>query len=87
MLTKYVIYTACNDIISAADFAKIYYDHIYSHFGLPRKLVSDRAKQFTSKFAQELFRLNGIKGNPFTVYHPQTDGQTKWSNQELKTYM
>jgi transposase InsO family protein len=87
MLTKYVIYTACNDIISAADFAKIYHDYVYSHFGLPHKLVSDRAKQFTSKFARELFCLNGIKGNPSTAYHPQTDGQTKRNNQELETYM
>jgi hypothetical protein len=36
---------------------------------------------------RDLLKLLGIKGNPSTAYHPQTDGQTEWMNQELEQYL
>src|SRR6266852_4253559 len=36
---------------------------------------------------RDLMKLLGIKGNPSTAYHPQTDGQTEWMNQELEQYL
>ena len=36
---------------------------------------------------KELLRLLGIRGVLSTAYHLQTDGQTKWCNQELETYL
>ena len=44
-------------------------------YGLPRKVVSDRAPQFIAQFMLDLYKLIGIQANPSTVYHPQTDGQ------------
>jgi hypothetical protein len=34
-----------------------------------------------------LLKLLGIRGNPSTAYHPQTDGQTAQMNQELEQYL
>ena len=36
---------------------------------------------------KEFCQLLGIKQNLSTAYHPQTDCQTEWTNQEVKTYL
>jgi hypothetical protein len=36
---------------------------------------------------KELYGLLEIEGNPSTVYHPQTDGQTERVNQEVEKYL
>jgi hypothetical protein len=36
---------------------------------------------------KELYEALGIKGNPSTAYHPQTDGQTERVNQEVKEFL
>ena len=36
---------------------------------------------------KDLHVLVGIKANPSTAYHPQTDGQTEWMNQEVEQYL
>ena len=36
---------------------------------------------------KDLHKLTGVIGNLSTAYHPQTDGQTKHINQEVKQYL
>ena len=36
---------------------------------------------------KELYEALGIKGNPCTAYHPQTDGQMEHVNQEVKEFL
>src|SRR5512143_2560968 len=52
--------------------------------GVPKKIVSDRGSQFTSKFWQKLQEELGPRLNFSTAYHPQTDGQTERVNQILE---
>jgi len=40
-----------------------------------------------SRFMKELCCQLRVKRNPLTAYHPQTDEQTEWVNQELKQYL
>jgi hypothetical protein len=54
---------------------------------MPRCLITNCGPQFVSKFSKALYKLEGIKGNPSTAYHPQTNGQTKRNNQEPETYL
>jgi hypothetical protein len=54
---------------------------------LPRTIISNRRLQFVSQFMRDLLKLLRIKGNPSTAYHPQTDRQTEWMNQELEQYL
>jgi transposase InsO family protein len=52
--------------------------------GVPKKIVSDRGSQFTSRFRQKLHECLDTRLNFSSAYHPQTDGQTKRTNQVLE---
>jgi hypothetical protein len=47
---------------------------------LPKKIVSDRGTQFTSKFWEKLHESMDMKLNFSSAYHPQTDDQTERVN-------
>ncbi|GBE77221.1 Transposon Tf2-6 polyprotein [Sparassis crispa] len=86
-LTKGVILTPCLKTITAEGTAKIFHDKVYSRFGLPDRIISDRGPQYASKVFQELNRLLQIRSSMSTAYHPQTDGETERVNQELEIYL
>jgi transposase InsO family protein len=67
--------------------ARIYCDHVWKDFGLPKVVISDRGTQFIGHFMRDLLKLLGIKSNASTAYHPQTDGQTKHVNQNIEQYL
>ena len=86
-LTKGVIFSPTTKTASALDIAKLFYNRVYSRFGLYDKIISDRGPQFTSLFAKELGKLLGYSLSLLTAYHPQTDGETERVNQELEVYL
>jgi len=73
--------------ISSEEIAKIYRDKIWKLHGIPRKLLSNRGPQFTSKFIEELTKALGMKRQLLTAYHSQTDGQMERINQEIGTFL
>ncbi|CDO72200.1 hypothetical protein BN946_scf184970.g52 [Trametes cinnabarina] len=85
--SKQLIAIPCNVELSAEGWAQLFFQHVYRRKGLPRKVISDRGPQFVSRFLKALYELLGIKGNPSTPYHPQTDGQTERVNQEIEQYL
>jgi len=66
--------------ISSEGIAKIYRNDIWKLHGVPKKILSDRGPQFASKFMEEFTKALGTRRQLSTVYHPQTDGQTKRIN-------
>ena len=86
-LTKGVILIPCNKTVDAMGVATLYLDYVYKRSGLPNKIISDRDPHFASQLFQELGRILGIKLAMSTAYHPQTDGETKQVNQEVKVYL
>ena len=50
-------------------------------------MVLDRRPQFTAELIKELNKILGIETRLSTAFHPQTDGQTEWMNQELEQYL
>ena len=78
--------TTTTNVLSEA-IAKIYRDDIWKLHGIPRRILSDRGPQFTSKFIEEFTRVLGTKRQLSTAYHPQTDGQTERINQEIGTFL
>ena len=69
------------------DLAKIYYSKVFPHFRIPFKIISDRDPRLTSKLAQDICTKLGVQQNISTTYHPQTDRQSKRTNQTVETYL
>ena len=49
--------------------------------------MSDRGPQFAVKLMKELNQILGIETRLSIAFHPQTDGQMEWMNQELEQYL
>ena len=73
--------------VSSEGLAKIYRGDIWKLHRIPRKILSDRGPQFTSKFMEEFTKALGTKRQLSTVYHPQTDGQMERINQEIGMFL
>ena len=67
--------------------ALMFLKDIWRFHGLPESIISDRDRQFTSKFWTSLKKLLGVKLNISTAFHPETDEQTDGVNQTLEQYI
>ena len=67
--------------------ALAFMDNVSKLHGLPKAIISDRDRIFTSSVWQELFKMTKTQLKMSTAYHPQNDGQTKRVNQCLKSYV
>ncbi len=83
-LTKVAHFIPVKTTYRGDKYAQLYVDHILRLHGVPRRIVSDRGPQFTSRFWKSLQALLGTKLDFSSAYHPQTDGQTKRINQILE---
>jgi hypothetical protein len=83
-VSKASIFILCQESIDSKGVAKLYAFQVFPHYGIPLKIISDCNTQFDSAFTKELCRLLGIKQNISSTYHPQTDGQSKCTNQSLE---
>ena len=48
--SKMAILVACRKEISTEETAKLFFKHVWVHFGLPKTIISDRDTRFLSKF-------------------------------------
>ncbi|WVZ80995.1 hypothetical protein U9M48_028423 [Paspalum notatum var. saurae] len=80
-LTKVAHFIPVNTTYSGARLAELYISRIVCLHGVHKKIISDRGSQFTSHFWEQLHDSLDTKLRFSTAYHPQTDGQTKRTNQ------
>ena len=85
-LTKYRKFIAL-PTINARTTALAFHTFIYSQFGFPESIVSDRGSTFISAFWATLCERIGVERKLSTAYHPQTDGQSENSNQFMEQYL
>jgi transposase InsO family protein len=83
-LTKVAHFILVKTTYSGAKLAELYMSQIVCLHGVPKKIVSDRDSQFTSKFWEKLHESMDTKLNFSSAYHPHTDGQTERTNQILE---
>jgi RNase H-like domain found in reverse transcriptase/Integrase zinc binding domain/Chromo (CHRromatin Organisation MOdifier) domain len=81
------VFLPCSTTITSAGIAKLYLEHVFWWFGLPRKIISDRDPRFTSHFGKSITKALGISQNLSMVFHPQTDGLSEWKNQWVEQYL
>jgi hypothetical protein len=83
-LTKVAHFIPVRTNYTGAKLAELYMTRIVFLHGVPKKIVSDRGSQFTSRFWKKLHESLDTKLNFSLAYHPQTDGQTERTNQVLE---
>jgi hypothetical protein len=59
-------------------------NQIFSRFGTPRALISDRGTHFCNRMLASILRKYGVAHKISTAYHPQTNGQAEVSNRQIK---
>jgi hypothetical protein len=75
--SKFAHFIALKHPFMAKTMAQPFLDNIYHLHGLPKSIISDRDKIFTSLFWQALFKAPGTSLRLSSSYHPQTNGQTE----------
>ncbi|KAL8171380.1 hypothetical protein V2J09_023184 [Rumex salicifolius] len=78
--SKYAVFIPTFGGCQTTKVAKLFFKNVVMHWGLPRRIVSDRDSQFTSKLWTDLFNILGIDFHFSTAFHPQTDGQIERIN-------
>ncbi|CAJ2652754.1 unnamed protein product [Trifolium pratense] len=86
-LTKYAHFLPMKTDYSSKSVAEVFMNRIVKLHGMPKSIVSDRDKVFTSSFWQHLFKLQGTSLAMSSAYHPQSDGQTEVLNKGLELFL
>ncbi|MBW0584142.1 hypothetical protein O181_123857 [Austropuccinia psidii MF-1] len=67
-------YLPCHKEDTAMDTALLFWNNIMSTWGVPKMIISDREREFTSEFWRNLYDMLGTKLAFSTASHLQTDG-------------
>jgi hypothetical protein len=86
-LSKYAHLCTLQHPFIASMVAQSFMDQVFKLHRMPHSIVFYRDPTFTSNFWQEIFKLQGTQLSLITAYHPQTDGQMKFVNKCLETYL
>jgi len=71
----------------AEGLARLFRDNVWKLHGLLESVISDRELQFAAGMMKELNKMLEIETKLSMAYHPETDGQTERTNQELEQYL
>uniref|UniRef100_A0A670JV70 Gypsy retrotransposon integrase-like protein 1 n=1 Tax=Podarcis muralis TaxID=64176 RepID=A0A670JV70_PODMU len=87
LLTKMCHFIACSHAVTAEETARLFVEHIFRLHGAPLRVISDRGKQFTSRFWRKLMSLLQVEVSFSTARHPETNGQAERANSILQQYL
>ncbi|GJW71373.1 reverse transcriptase domain-containing protein [Tanacetum coccineum] len=57
---------------------------LFSHFIIPKSLISDRGTHFCNRQMEKILKKYGVHHRIASTYHPQTSGQVENTNRALK---
>lgn len=81
---KYIHIAPTHDTLDSQGLYFLYLDRIWKLHGTSDKLITDRGPQFASRYARDVNKNLQIETALSTAYHPQTDGQSERTNQEVE---
>jgi hypothetical protein len=87
LFTKHSHFVGLKHHFTAPQVAQDLLDNEVKLYVLPRSIICDWDKIFTSVFWQALFRLMDVKLSLSTAYHPQTDMQSERVNLCLEMFL
>ncbi|XP_040931859.1 uncharacterized protein [Gossypium hirsutum] len=76
-LTKSAHFIAVRTVWSLQKLAEVYIREIVKLHSIPISIISDRDRQFISRFWRQLHELLGARPKFSIAFHPQTDGQSE----------
>ena len=85
--SKAAKFIPCNKTIDGQGVAKLYLQHLFPWFGIPKRIISDRDPRFTSNFSKAICKATNIQQNISSAFHPRTDGQTERINLWIENYL
>ena len=85
--SKMVRLIPCNNDITAEELGVVLIDEVFTRFGRPSSIVSDRGSLFTSRYWETFCHFLKVKRKLSTAFRPQTDGQTERVNQVVECYL
>ena len=86
-LTKMVHFFPCTKEITAAEYARLFVNQVFTLHGMPEVIISDQGPRFKSKFWEEIFSLLGTDLRFSTAFHSETDGQSEVTIRMLENFL
>ena len=71
---------ACKKNITVEATAKLFFERVWVHFGIPQSIISYRDSRFLSTFWSSLSSMLDTKLTKSTTFHHQTNGQIEVVN-------
>ena len=87
MFSKISHFVATTEKTTVEGLAKLFRDNVWKLHRLLESVILDRGPQFVAELMRELNKMLGIETKLSMAYHPETDGQTERTNQELEQYL
>jgi hypothetical protein len=78
--SKMAILTTIKKSMTMTYMAKIFFERVWVHFGIPHTIISDREIRFLNRFWSILWSLLDTKLTKYTDFHPQIDDQSEVVN-------
>lgn len=82
LFTKWTVAFGIADT-TAETIARVFVKNIFTMYSVPAKILTDRAANFNSNLANQIYKLYNTYKLSTTGYHPQCDGQTERFNHTL----
>jgi len=70
--------------LTSKGFVKLFLDNVWRFHGTSDKIIADRGPQMSAHSFRDLCKALGVELALSTAYHPQTDGQSERTNQEVE---